>query len=311
MARKTKELKNKENLEKMILELEYTNRKTTTIRVYVSTVKKMLIYFQTEGKDCTSEEVWNYLRLYRESSRSVQTKRVYSFAIKYYCQKILDWDDNICRKIFSKIKGNSLLPDILTQIEISNILKNTKDIFERVIIYTLYTTGVRISELINIKLEDINAASQTIFIKNGKGGKGRVVPLSPSLYKILREWWKIGYPRKDDLKKYGKNIYLFPSQNGDAISNMKVRKVWNLSLSRISPQKKLGVHTLRRCFATHALEKGVNIFTLSKWMGHSNILSTTRYLRLTNILETQETLKSDQGETAKIINTFYTKDATL
>jgi site-specific recombinase XerD len=295
------------SLEKMVAELRYTNRKENTIATYLGPVKKMLIYFQTEGKKCTSEEVWDYLRFYNGGAKRPQTKKVHSFAIKFYCQKILDWNETICKKIFPRIKGDSILPDILTQDEMNNILKNTYDIFEKSIIYTLYATGIRISELINLKVEDINSQSQTIYIKNGKGGKGRVVPLSQSLLALLRDWWIYANSNNIYIKEKGKQNYLFPSFEGRKSSHLIVSKVWKLIIERVYPEKKLGLHTLRRCFATHALEKGVNIFTLSKWMGHSNLYSTVRYLRLTNILEEQETAKLDQCEISKTINTFCSK----
>lgn len=295
------------NLKKMVAELKYTNRKDNTVIAYFGPVKKMLIYFQTEGKKCTPEEVWDYLRFYNEGAKRPQTKKVHSFAIKFYCQKILNWNEVTCNKIFSKIKGDSILPDILSQNEMNNILIKTKDIFEISIIYTLYATGIRVSELIDLKIEDINSQSQTIYIKKGKGGKGRVVPLSQSLLVLLRDWWIYADSNGLYIKERGKQNYLFPSFEGKKSSHLIVSKVWNLVMKRVYPEKKLGLHTLRRCFATHALEKGVNIFTLSKWMGHSSLYSTVRYLRLTNILEEQETIKLDHCEISKNINIFCSK----
>ena len=141
---------------------------------------------------------------------------------------------------------------------------------EKLIIETLYQTGMRKSELCNILLEQVDFSKSEIFIK-GKGNKQRVVPISENLLKQMREYMVIRKPNEDS------GIYFFVRENGKKLSEKFVYSVVNRYLSLITLKKKKSPHILRHSFATHVLNNGAEISKVKKILGHSSLASTQVY----------------------------------
>lgn len=141
---------------------------------------------------------------------------------------------------------------------------------EKLIIETLYQTGMRKSELCNILLEQVDFSKSEISIK-GKGNKQRVVPISENLLKQMRECMVIRKPNEDS------GIYFFVRENGKKLSEKFVYSVVNRYLSLITLKKKKSPHILRHSFATHVLNNGAEISKVKKILGHSSLASTQVY----------------------------------
>lgn len=141
---------------------------------------------------------------------------------------------------------------------------------EKLIIETLYQTGMRKSELCNILLEQVDFSKSEIFVK-GKGNKQRVVPISENLLKQMREYIAIRKPNEDS------GIYFFVRKNGKKLSEKFVYSVVNRYLSLITLKKKKSPHILRHSFATHVLNNGAEISKVKKILGHSSLASTQVY----------------------------------
>ena len=141
---------------------------------------------------------------------------------------------------------------------------------EKLIIETLYQTGMRKSELCNILLEQVDFSKSEIFVK-GKGNKQRVVPISENLLKQMREYLTVRKPNEDS------GIYFFVRENGKKLSEKFVYSVVNRYLSLITLKKKKSPHILRHSFATHVLNNGAEISKVKKILGHSSLASTQVY----------------------------------
>ena len=148
--------------------------------------------------------------------------------------------------------------------------KEPENLLEKLIIETLYQTGMRKSELCNILLEQVDFSKSEIFVK-GKGNKQRVVPISENLLKRMQEYVAIRKPNEDS------GIYFFVRENGKKLSEKFVYSVVNRYLSLITLKKKKSPHILRHSFATHVLNNGAEISKVKKILGHSSLASTQVY----------------------------------
>lgn len=148
--------------------------------------------------------------------------------------------------------------------------KEPENLLVKLIIETLYQTGMRKSELCNILLDQVDFSRSEIFVK-GKGNKQRVVPISENLLKQMREYTAIRKPNEDS------GIYFFVRENGKKLSEKFVYSVVNRYLSLITLKKKKSPHILRHSFATHVLNNGAEISKVKKILGHSSLASTQVY----------------------------------
>ncbi len=136
---------------------------------------------------------------------------------------------------------------------------------------TAYGCGLRISELLGLQVTDIDASRMVVTVRHGKGAKDRQVPLSARLLLALRRWWSTHrHPR-----------WLFPGQTpARPLSDGMVQRIAQRVVKHAGLRKKATLHTLRHSYATHLLEAGVDVVTLQKLLGHSDLSTTARYLHL-------------------------------
>jgi site-specific recombinase XerD len=171
-------------------------------------------------------------------------------------------------------KTKNSLPIILSQEEVRSIIDAASDLFQRAILMTLYSTGMRCAELAHLAVGDIDSRRMVVRIHRGKGGKDRDVPLSPRLLETLREYWRWMKPQ----------TYLFPSRykvgKGSPVTTKGVFNICRSTARKAGIQKTVGCHTFRHCFATHLLEAGADLRTIQLLLGHSDIKYTTIYLHL-------------------------------
>jgi integrase/recombinase XerD len=189
--------------------------------------------------------------------------------LRFFYNETLGWDET---KLFiPPRKKSSSLPEVLSPSEVLRLIDAARGLKQRVLLMTAYSAGLRVGELVTLKITDIDAARMTIRVKQGKGGKDRYAVLSQKLLVELRQYWK----------RYRPSIWLFPNRakNGP-LSRNEAWHIFNQAKRRAGLKKGRGIHTLRACFATHLLEAGVDLRSIQFLLGHSSILSTQRYLRL-------------------------------
>lgn len=165
------------------------------------------------------------------------------------------------------------LPEVLSQSEALRLVESPKNIKHRTILYILYSTGIRRNELLALRVKDIDSSRMVINIRQGKGKKDRQVVLHKKVLDILREYYN----------RYCPVDYLFESyKKGTPYSASSLIKIVKNNAKKAGITKKISPHTLRHSFATHMLEKGVNLKAIQNLMGHSSIKTTSVYLSLVN-----------------------------
>ncbi len=172
-----------------------------------------------------------------------------------------------------RIKREKKLPVILDPTEVRRLLEVPNNLKHRAILMITYAAGLRVSEVVNLKVTDIDSKRMQIRVEQGKGRKDRYALLSEVNLEMLRIYWQAYRPQ----------TWLFPSYNHDvALSVRSVQKVFERARQKAGIQKKVTVHSLRHSFATHLLESGTDIFYIQQLMGHASVKTTTVYIHLRN-----------------------------
>lgn len=199
----------------------------------------------------------------RKISASQQNQRIN--AIKFYYEKVLGREKQYFE--ISRPKRSSTLPNVLSPNEIKLILDKTENIKHKCIISLLYSAGLRRSELINLKINDILSNQMQIKIKNSKGNKDRYVGLSKHLIKLLREYFVIYRPK----------IWLIEGLKGNQYSGESILKVVKNAAINARIKRNITPHMLRHSFATHHLESGTDLRYIQEFLGHNNSKTTEIY----------------------------------
>ena len=154
----------------------------------------------------------------------------------------------------------------------TKIINHTNNLKHRAIISTIYSAGLRVSELTNLCLEDIDSERMVIHIRSGKGNKSRMVNLSEKLLLLLIEYYK----------KYNPNHYLFEGWNNSQYSTRSVGKLLKNAANRAGIKRNVTPHMLRHSFATHLVESGTDIHFVQRILGHTSIKTTSIYMHVAN-----------------------------
>jgi integrase/recombinase XerD len=163
------------------------------------------------------------------------------------------------------------LPSVLAPQEVLRLIDAADTPRDRVFLQVAYGCGLRLSELLHLQVTDIDSARMVIHVRQGKGAKDRLVPLSPRLLHELRGYWRIDRPRP----------WLFPGDKpGQPISGSNMQRRFGHLVQRVGLTKHCSLHTLRHSYATHLLEAGVDLLTLKMLLGHKTLETTTRYLHV-------------------------------
>jgi integrase/recombinase XerD len=259
------------HLRKMMLEeLQRRNYAQSTVDAYISAMQELAKYFNRPPDQLGPEQIREFqLHLIRDRKLAPNTVKRQMAAVQFFFVRTLKrpWP----RQEFSYPKIPVRLPTILSLEEVTRLIDSAANLSHRAMLMTLYSTGLRRSELVRLKVEDIDSQRMVIHIHQGKRKKDRIVPLSPKLLETLREYWRRAKPQ----------TYLFPGQHGDV--PLTTKAVWHAcrgAVRRAGIQKRISPHSLRHSYATHLLESGADLHTIQLLLGHADIKDTTVYLHL-------------------------------
>jgi integrase/recombinase XerD len=214
----------------------------------------------------TKEHVQSYL-LWLIKKKGYSETHVHTAvnAIKFYFEHV----ENRGKEFYDLPRPQRplLLPDILAAEEVVSLFGSIKNLKHKTLLMTAYSAGMRVSELVNLKIVDIDSKRMTIHIRRGKGKKDRMVPLSKVLLEMLRQYFK----------QYRPKDFLFEGEGGGAYSTRSAQKVLQEAKAKAHIGKQGSIHSLRHSYATHLLEGGTDIRYIQELLGHQSLKTTLRY----------------------------------
>jgi site-specific recombinase XerD len=245
---------------------------------YVDAVAKIANYYHRSPDQISPDEIKQYLlHLINDKHLSTSTTNQAGCALRLLFRVTLNQPD-VGIEIPLR-KPPERLPELLSRQEVESIIASCTNLRHRTILTTMYATGLRVSELCQLKVSDVDSKRMMLRVSNGKGGKDRYTILSPMLLEALRIYWQAFHPK----------IWLFGTcVRDESISDRQVQRYFYAAKRRANIHKQGGIHSLRHAFATHLLDSGVDLHSISRLMGHNHISTTARYLHLQ-----QQVVKTD------------------
>ncbi len=243
-----------------------------TQETYVRAIRRMAKHYRRDPALYTQQEVQAYLlHMVKEQKLSYSSMNQAACAAQFLFQTVLGHGREQFHIPVAKVPAKQ--PELLAREEVSRLFYACAHPARRMLMQTLYATGLRVSEACALRVCDIDSAPDRMCIRvaSGKGGKGRYTLLSPTLLALLRCYVRCVRP----------SIWLFADASGNQPMHIGMaQRAYQGACARAQITKSGGIHTLRHCFATHLLEGGVDLFTIQKLLGHSHISTTGRYLHL-------------------------------
>ena len=255
--------------------------KRLTLKAYsrstITTYKNMLTVFFSKFmnydiKQITKEQIEGFVyQLIKENNISESYQNQMINAIKAYYEHVL----GLPRAFYEieRPKKSVNIPNVLSEEEVLKIIQSPNNIKHKAILSTIYSAGLRISELINLRINDINSKDGYIFIKGAKGKKDRKTILSEHLLIMLRNYYV----------KFKPSYWLFEGQTGGKYSVTSIRNVFRRAVKKTNSNPWATVHTLRHSFATHCIQNGVNMRHIQNMLGHSSPKTTEVYTKTIEI----------------------------
>jgi len=234
-------------------------------------------YYGQSPETLTSDQIKSYL-YYCKEKRSLSNAHINQTisALKLLYRDVLgkDWDASI--KIKRPRRGH-YMPDILSKQEVASMICVTPNLKHKAIIGLLYSSGIRLGELLNLRLDEIDSDRMIIRVNHGKGNISRDAILAAKTLELLRQYYAHSCPKP--------LIYIFESwgKRGNRYSGSSVRKIIKRACVKAGIKKNIFPHSLRHAFATHMLEQGTNLKLIQKLLGHRSLSSTMVYLHLAAI----------------------------
>ncbi len=260
----------KELRAKMIEEMKLRRLAPKTHRAYLGAVEGLARFYNKSPDQIFNTEIKKYLiYLMEEKKVAWSTCNVAMSGIDFFYNKTLG-RKSISLSIPPR-KHKQQLTEVLSLQEVKRLVTAPLKLKHRVMLMITYSGGLRVSELVNLKISDIDSKRMTIFIRNAKKNKDRYTILSERLLPELRSYWK----------KYHPTTWLFPNKRQCYPIHISTpQKIFYDAKKKSGITKGRGIHMLRHCFATHMLEAGVDIRTIQQLMGHSSLTTTSRYLKI-------------------------------
>jgi len=253
------------------LEQEMKLRKFSdkTVKSYLYYITDVLKFTNKNPKTVKAEDIRNYLEKLANDGRSASTLNVAYNALKFYFEKILR------RRFFNYIpraKKDKKLPEVFDKDEVKKILGTIQNVKHKLLLGLMYSSGLRVSEAVNIKAGDCDFKNKMLKIRNAKGAKDRITIMSAKVAGVLEKY----------IKNKSADDYVFESARGGKLTERSAQKIFARALKISGIKKQASCHSLRHSFAAHLLEEGTDIRYIQKLLGHKRLETTQIYTKVAN-----------------------------
>lgn len=253
---------------KMLQQMQLKGYSQNTIETYLEAITTLSKHFNLSPDLLSSEQIREFLHGLVLKNRSKSMINQYISALKILIVDVLKkkWEDfDIPRP-----RREKRLPVVLSKEEVERLISHTRNIKHRAFLMVKYSAGLRMGEVLNLKVADIDSSRMQLRIIQAKGFKDRYAVLSPVTLDFLRMYFKIFRPK----------IFLFETQPGKSMAEKTAQSAFKKAMVRAGINKKTGIHSLRHSFATHLLEQGVSLPIIQQLLGHKSLRTTSVYLHV-------------------------------
>jgi integrase/recombinase XerD len=255
--------------EQMQQDLVLRGMSPRTQQSYLAAVRGLAQYYHQRPDTLSEPQIHAYLHsLIEQRHLAPSSVRVAVMGLRFFYTQTL-------QRSFSSLplpKRAKTLPVVFSREEVARILASTASLRERALLMTTYGGGLRVSEVVRLRVSDIDAQRDMIRVEQGKGRKDRYTLLGPRLLAELRHYWQVYRPARP---------WLFPQRHKAVpMDPSTAQKLYYAAKHRAGVTKPGGIHALRHAFATHAVEGGMDLPTLQRLLGHDSITTTMRYVHV-------------------------------
>jgi site-specific recombinase XerD len=256
-------------LEQCLLLKRYSWR---TIKSYKNCFRQFIRHYDDiKPSQLTRKQINDYLTtLIKERNISVSHQSQILSAIKMFYTSVIDQEEKV--KGLFQPKPPKKLPQVFLEEEVTALLRAVDNLKHRCILMLIYSAGLRLGEVINLRLTDLQPQQNRLFVRGGKGKKDRCTLLSAKVWDLLKDYIEVDKPVE----------WVFEGQSGGQYSERSVQKIFTMAKFRSMVNPNATVHTLRHSFATHLLEKGVDLRYIQELLGHESSKTTEIYTHITH-----------------------------
>ena len=239
-----------------------------THQSYLAVIKELAGYYHRSPNELSVTELEGYfMHLVKDRHLSGASCRVHLHAVRFFYLQVLHRPPFTVK--FEVPKKAQRIPELLTRSEVARILAATENEKQRMLLATCYDCGLRVSERVALKVRDIDGERRLLRVEQGKGAKDRLVEISPALLQQLRRYWRQYRPHE---------LLFYGLKRTTTLGVSSAQKYFTQAKRRAGIDKIGGIHSLRHAYATHQLEKGMQLPRLQQQLGHGNLKSTLHYL---------------------------------
>jgi len=242
----------------------------STREAYLRSVSGLAAYHKKPPEELSKKQIQEYLQ------HCIQIRQLsWSSCNVLFCGLKKYYRDYLGRDIDSFTipprTRSKKIPMRLSLAEVKALIEAPANLKHRALLATVYSSGLRVSEVVRLKAEHIDSGRMMIRVEEGKGRKGRYTVLSPCCLDLLRDYWRAFHPEE---------WLFFGRDKSRPLSIATAQRIYYQAREKAGITKGRGIHTLRHCFASHLLDAGVEIYVIKRWMGHSSLKTTYKYIHL-------------------------------